>query len=51
MVDPDAVVDDMLVTLLPGEQVVFAVRCAELTDPQELLRPDVLRSTNQLVAG
>ena len=38
-------------TLLPGEQAVFRVRCGELADPQALLRPDVLRSTNQLVAG
>ena len=51
MVDPDAVVDDMLLTLLPGERAVFRVRCAELADPQALVRPDVLRSTNQLVTG
>ena len=51
VVDPDATVDDMLRTLLPGEQATFRVRCGELADPQALVRPDVLRSTNQLVGG
>jgi beta-mannosidase len=46
---PDAVVDDMLITLLPGESVTFEVRTtAELTHEQ-LLDPLVLRSANQLV--
>ncbi len=49
VVDPDAVVDDMLCTLLPGEQVTFRVRCDELADPGALLAPHVLRSTNQLL--
>jgi len=49
VVDPDAVVDDMLLTLLPGERATFAVRCGELADPHALLRPDVLRSVNQLI--
>jgi hypothetical protein len=48
-VDPDAVVDDMLVSLLPGESVTFTVRCSPTVDPDELTRPDVLRSANQLV--
>jgi beta-mannosidase len=46
---PDAVVDDMLVTLLPGEKAVFAVRTATAVDPAELVSPRVLRSANQLL--
>ncbi len=49
VVDPAATVDDMLLTLLPGEQATFRVRCGGLDDPSALLRPEVLRSTNQVV--
>jgi beta-mannosidase len=48
-VDPDAVVDDMIVTLLPGETVVFDVTSAAVFDPARLLDPRVLRSANQLL--
>jgi beta-mannosidase len=48
-VDPDARVDDMLVTLLPGESVVFTVTSARDVDPAVFAGPTVLRSTNQLV--
>ena len=49
-IDPDAVVDDMLVTLLPGEKAVFHIVSDAQFDPNELLSPRVLRSANQLVA-
>jgi beta-mannosidase len=48
-VHPDAVVDGMLATLLPGETVTWTVRCPEPLDPDRLVAPDVLRSANQLV--
>ncbi|QHC64555.1 glycoside hydrolase family 2 protein [Rathayibacter festucae] len=48
-VDPAAVVDDQLVTLLPGESVTFRVSGAGL-DPAALVSPSVLRTANQLVA-
>jgi len=48
-VHPDAVVDGMLATLLPGETVTWTVRCPAPLDPDRLLAPDVLRSANQLV--
>ncbi|WP_248283349.1 glycoside hydrolase family 2 protein [Cryobacterium arcticum] len=48
-VDPDALVDDMLVTLLPGESTVFTVTSARDVDPAAFAAPNVLRSTNQLV--
>ncbi|MGW6004317.1 glycoside hydrolase family 2 protein [Oerskovia enterophila] len=48
-VHPDAVVDDMLVTLLPGESVTFEVTCPEVLDPAAFADPRVLRHTNQLV--
>jgi beta-mannosidase len=47
--DPAAQVDDMLVTLLPGESVVFAITSAEELDAAALTAPLVLRSANQLV--
>jgi beta-mannosidase len=50
-VDPDAVVDDMIVTLLPGESVVFTVASQLEFDPERLLDPRVLRSANQLLEG
>jgi beta-mannosidase len=48
-VDPAAVVDDMLVTLLPGETVTWVVASRSALDPAALLGPRVLRSANQLV--
>jgi beta-mannosidase len=48
-VAPDAEVDDMLVTLLPGESVAFAVRTAARLDPDALLGPAVLRTANDLL--
>ena len=48
-VDPSAVVDDMLVTLLPGESVEFVVRSNLSFDPELLLAASVLRSANQLL--
>ena len=50
-VSPDAVVDDMLLTLLPGESACFLVSTAATGDPAAFLDPSVLRSANQLVAG
>ncbi|VTR75765.1 glycoside hydrolase family 2 protein [Cellulomonas hominis] len=50
-VDPDAVVDDMLVTLLPGESVTFDVTAGPGLDVAALADPRVLRHTNQLVGG
>lgn len=46
---PDAVVDDQLVTLLPGEDVVFHVRTATDIDPADLVSTRVVRTANQLV--
>ncbi|WP_084020848.1 glycoside hydrolase family 2 protein [Cryobacterium arcticum] len=48
-VDPDALVDDMLVTLLPGESVLFTIDSVLDVDPAAFAAPTVLRSTNQLV--
>ncbi|QYF74642.1 glycoside hydrolase family 2 protein [Cryobacterium sp. PAMC25264] len=48
-VDPDALVDDMLVTLLPGESVLFTIASVLDVDPAAFTAPTVLRSTNQLV--
>ena len=48
-VDPAGTVDDMLVTLLPGESVVFFVTSAAAIDLAALSAPTVLRSGNQLV--
>jgi beta-mannosidase len=47
-VSPDAVVDDMLVTLLPGESVSFDVRTRDDVDPAAFLHHLVLRCANQL---
>ena len=46
---PDAVVDDMLVTVLPGETAVFTVRTAAQLTAAQLTDRLVLRSANQLV--
>ena len=50
-VDPDATVDDQLVTLLPGESVTLTVTSARELAAGDLESPQVLRSANQLVAG
>ena len=49
-VSPDAVVDDMLVTLLPGETHTFYVRLDAEVDASALASPRVVRTANQLVA-
>jgi beta-mannosidase len=49
-VAPDAFVDDMLVTLLPGESTVFAITTSAPMTLEQLTDPLVLRSANQLVA-
>lgn len=50
---PDAVADQALITLLPGETTTFVVRlgaaAADLLDPDTLVTPQALRSLNQLV--
>ncbi|MDU0349531.1 glycosyl hydrolase 2 galactose-binding domain-containing protein [Actinomyces sp. MRS3W] len=49
---PGSGVDDMLVTLLPGETASFTVRTdVELEDPRVLTAWPVLRSANDLAAG
>lgn len=48
-VHPDAVADDMLVTLLPGEQVTFRVTAPPGLDPAAFTDPRVLRSANDLL--
>ncbi|MFF3066536.1 glycoside hydrolase family 2 protein [Oerskovia sp. NPDC057915] len=50
-VDPDATVDDQLVTLLPGESATFTVTSPVPLDPGTLSARRVLRTANQLVAG
>lgn len=48
---PDAEVDDMLVTLLPGESVTFHVRTASGVAPEAFTAPEVLRSANALLTA
>lgn len=48
--DPSSTVDDMLITLLPGESVTFRVDTAERLDPEVLTAPPVLRCVNDLVS-
>ena len=48
--DPDAVVDSMLVTLLPGESHIFALRTATALSASDITIGAVLRSANDLVA-
>lgn len=48
-VDPDAVADDMLFTLLAGERRRVHIRSERPLDPAALVSPAVLRSANQLV--
>jgi beta-mannosidase len=47
-VAPDAVVDDMLVTMLPGETRSFLIRTTSTVDPAVFADPLVLRSANAL---
>ncbi|GGN45629.1 beta-mannosidase [Actinoplanes campanulatus] len=49
-VAPDAVVDDMLVDLLPGETHTFTVTTAATVDGEAFAAPEVLRSANALAA-
>jgi len=48
-VDVHAVVDDMMVTLLPGESVTFRVSSEAALTPEQLTSASVLRTSNQLV--
>ncbi|GAA1988276.1 glycoside hydrolase family 2 protein [Catenulispora subtropica] len=50
-VAPDAVVDDMLLTLLPGRTAVFTIATAAEVDPEAFASPLVLRSANQLLSS
>jgi len=45
----DAEVDNMLITLLPGEHAVFTVRTEADVEPARFLEPDVLRHANMLL--
>jgi beta-mannosidase len=47
---PDATVDQMLITLLPGETTIFRVRTQHPIAPEDLTGPAVLRSANALFA-
>jgi beta-mannosidase len=47
----DAGVDQMLVTLLPGESTVFTITTSAQLTLEQMTDPLVLRSANQLVAG
>ncbi|MBW8790184.1 MAG: glycoside hydrolase family 2 protein, partial [Rhizobium leguminosarum] len=49
--DPNAVVDTMLVTLLPEESHVFAVKTAKVISVNDIVIGTVLRSANDLTAG
>jgi beta-mannosidase len=49
-VAPDAVVDDMLIDLLPGESRTFTIRTSAVVDPAAFTAPLVLRSANALAA-
>ncbi|MBG0816883.1 glycoside hydrolase family 2 protein [Planomonospora sp. ID82291] len=49
--DPDAAVDDLLVTLLPGESAVFHVATERELDPAALLAFPVLRCVNEARPG
>jgi beta-mannosidase len=45
--DPDATVDDQLLTLLPGDSVTFTVTGAAHIDPADLVTYPVLRCVNE----
>lgn len=48
-VHPDARVDDMLVTLLPGESVKFGIRAPAGLEPAAFAHPSVLRTANDVL--
>ncbi len=48
--DPEARVNDMLVTLLPGESVEFEIESEAELDASALTASDVVRSANQLLS-
>lgn len=48
-IDRHAVVDDMMVTLLPRESVTFTVVSEAALSPEDLVSTHVLRTANQLV--
>jgi beta-mannosidase len=48
--DPAAVVDSMLITLLPGESHVFRVQTERAIAPTDIMPGVVLRCANDLVA-
>jgi beta-mannosidase len=48
-VDPEAVVDDMIVTLLPGESVVFDIVSRADVDPSVFTEARMLRTDNSLL--
>ena len=50
-VSPDAVADDALVHLLPGETASFVVSTSAAIDPSAFGAPGVIRTGNDLVAG
>jgi beta-mannosidase len=49
--DPAAVVDEALVTLLPGESTTFTVTSPAPLDPDALTSPPVLRCVNDIPVG
>ncbi len=49
-VDPDAVVDRALVTLVAGDSVVVTIASGKDVEPEAFLAPNVLVSVNSLVA-
>ncbi|MBO3750189.1 glycoside hydrolase family 2 protein [Streptosporangiaceae bacterium NEAU-GS5] len=49
--DPAAIVDDQLVTLLPGESATFHVRTTRRLNPRALTAYPVLRCVNEVQAG
>ncbi|MDO5662481.1 MAG: glycoside hydrolase family 2 protein, partial [Brachybacterium sp.] len=50
-VDPDSVVSDQLITLLPGESTVVRIATQVQEDLEAFLAPPVLRHVAELVAG
>jgi beta-mannosidase len=49
--DPDAVISDQIVTLLPGETHTFVIESAQELDANTLTRPPVLRCANEFGLG
>jgi beta-mannosidase len=50
-IHPAAVVDQGLVTLLPGESTTFRITGVDEVDIDDVLAPGVLRSGNELVTS